>query len=421
MGHVQDRWWKEVRDPGTGEVIRVKAPRYGVGLRYKVRYLDPDGKECSRGFPDRQKKRADDFLIEMESDKREGKYVDPDAGKILFRVQAESWIKGYSPNAASRQTVRSRLRSQIYPFFGSRSVGSINPQLIREWLGGLQSQNLASTYQAVLFETLSAILNSAVDDKVIHHNPCNVQSIKRPKRSPRKVVPWPEARLKALQLKLPARFGIVTSLGAGCGMRQGEILAFSPDDIDRQEMVINVCRQLRLIGRTLVFSLPKRNKERQVPISPGVLEAIDAYQEEHPPTAVTLPWDDPNGDPVTVNLLIVKDDGSVHSGDLFNKLVWVPAFKQAGLVYTKWRDGMHAMRHFYASMLLTQGISIKELAEYLGHQDPGFTLRTYTHLMPSSHQRARKAVDRVFKARKTRSAPTAPPRPQVINSLDVDA
>lgn len=32
--------------------------------------------------------------------------------------------------------------------------------------------------------------------------------------------------------------------------------------------------------------------------------------------------------------------------------------------------------------------SIKALAEYLGHYDPGFTLRTYTHLMPSSQARA---------------------------------
>jgi integrase len=41
-------------------------------------------------------------------------------------------------------------------------------------------------------------------------------------------------------------------------------------------------------------------------------------------------------------------------------------------------------------------VSIKELAEYLGHADAGFTLRTYTHLVPSSHERARQAVDIVF-------------------------
>lgn len=289
MGHVQDRWWSEVRDPETKQVTKVKTPLYGVGLRYKVRYLDPEGKECSKSFPDRQKKHADNFLIEMESDKREGRYIDPSAGKILFRTQAECWLKGYSPDAASRQTVRSRLRSQIYPYFGNRSVGLINPQFIRNWLGELQEKGLGPTYQAVLFETLSAVLNSAVDDKIIHHNPCNVQSIKRPKRSPRKVIPWVEARLKSLQLALPARFKVVASLGAGCGMRQGEILAFSPDDINREDMVSNISRQLRLIGRTLVFSLPKRNKERQVPISASVLEVIDAYQEQHPATPVTLP------------------------------------------------------------------------------------------------------------------------------------
>ncbi|WP_199730453.1 site-specific integrase [Amycolatopsis panacis] len=57
---------------------------------------------------------------------------------------------------------------------------------------------------------------------------------------------------------------------------------------------------------------------------------------------------------------------------------------------------MLALRHFYASTLLSRSVSIKELAEYLGHADAVFTLRTYTHLVPSSHERARQAVDAVF-------------------------
>jgi hypothetical protein len=46
---------------------------------------------------------------------------------------------------------------------------------------------------------------------------------------------------------------------------------------------------------------------------------------------------------------------------------------------------------------LDAGESIKALSEYLGHHDPGFTLRTYTHLTPSSGTRTRAAVDRVFR------------------------
>ena len=47
-------------------------------------------------------------------------------------------------------------------------------------------------------------------------------------------------------------------------------------------------------------------------------------------------------------------------------------------------------------MQLDGGTSIEALAEYLGDADPGFTLRTYTHLMPASEDRARKAVDRAL-------------------------
>ncbi|MQA16414.1 MAG: tyrosine-type recombinase/integrase [Pseudonocardiaceae bacterium] len=397
MGHVQDRWFKRVRDPETGELTRVRTELHGKGDRYRVRYLDPDGVERSRSFPDRQKKAADEFLIAVESDKREGRYINARAGKVTFREYAESWLKGQSDDAATRQTIGSRLRSQLYPFFERRALSSITPAMVREWLDWLLGKGLGASYRSVLFELLSSILGAAVEEKRIHENPCRAKSIKKPKGAPRKVVPWSASRLRAMQLALPLRSRIVIPLGAGCGLRQGEILGFSADDVDRDAMVVNVVRQLRVVGRTLVFAPPKRGKTRTVPISESVLGSIDGHVREFPPVAVTLPWAEPQGRPVTVWLLLSTDDGGVRSGDLFNKVVWKPAFARAGLTYVNREDGMHALRHFFASALLAQGVSVKELAEYLGHTDPGFTLRTYTHLVPSSHQRARAAVDKVFR------------------------
>ncbi len=43
--------------------------------------------------------------------------------------------------------------------------------------------------------------------------------------------------------------------------------------------------------------------------------------------------------------------------------------------------------------MLAGGVSINELAEYLGHADPAFTLRVYAHLLPSSHDRARTVIN----------------------------
>ena len=75
--------------------------------------------------------------------------------------------------------------------------------------------------------------------------------------------------------------------------------------------------------------------------------------------------------------------------------MWKPALRKAGMPVTR-ANGTHALRHFYASALLDGGESIRAVSEYLGHADPGFTLRTYTHLLPSSQQRPRLAVARAL-------------------------
>ncbi len=57
---------------------------------------------------------------------------------------------------------------------------------------------------------------------------------------------------------------------------------------------------------------------------------------------------------------------------------------------------MSRFRHFFASTALHEGETIKAVSEYLGHADPGFTLRTYTHLMEGSSERTKRAIDTVF-------------------------
>jgi integrase len=69
-----------------------------------------------------------------------------------------------------------------------------------------------------------------------------------------------------------------------------------------------------------------------------------------------------------------------------------PALEAVG-VEPRRENGMHALRHYYASTRLEGGVSIRALADYLGHSDPGFTLRVYAHLMPESEERARTVVD----------------------------
>jgi site-specific recombinase XerD len=55
--------------------------------------------------------------------------------------------------------------------------------------------------------------------------------------------------------------------------------------------------------------------------------------------------------------------------------VWTltrPARPITGVPATR-DNGMHALRHHYASALLEDGVNIRALADFLGHNDPGFT------------------------------------------------
>jgi integrase len=186
-------------------------------------------------------------------------------------------------------------------------------------------------------------------------------------------------------------------LGAGCGLRQGEVFGWSPDDVAKGSDVLRVERQVKIVRGRMVFALPKRRKKREVPLSAVVRAAVDEYVERFPPLAMTLPWEVPDGKPVTVRLLVYTRERNQLHRHSFNHHTWKPALREARVVMPGRADSFHGLRHFYASALLDAGESIRGLAEYLGHADLAFTLRVYTHFMLSSSERTRRAIDEVFR------------------------
>jgi integrase len=166
---------------------------------------------------------------------------------------------------------------------------------------------------------------------------------------------------------------------AATGPSTGEAFGLSVDDIDEGAQVIHVVRQLKLMRGQFVFAPPEHARVRDVPLSDTVKAALQTHLTRYPPLTMTFPWREPKGEPITVRVLTWTRERGALNRNSFNHHVWKPA-----------------LRHFYASVLLDGGESIKALSEYLGHADPGFTLRTYTHLMPSSAERTRRAVDAVL-------------------------
>ncbi|MER6329224.1 site-specific integrase [Streptomyces sp. NPDC001034] len=404
-GHIQDRWYK-TEAAADGKTVKVKTSRHGTGMRYRARYVGPDGTEKSKSFPDGKKRLAEQWLTNIASDMSRGQYIDPRAARITFRSYAEKWLAAHAADVSSQIVTEQRLRLHALPILGSRPLDSFRPEHIRGLISALEANPAVSdAYARNIYGDVRAVLSAAVDDGLLPRNPCSAKSVRPPAVERRRVVPWLPAQVRAVRAGLPERYQAMVDTGAGCGLRQGEIVGLSEDALDFESGTLRVIRQVKLIRGKAVFAPPKCGKERDVPLPSSVAEALRAHMDAFKPVEITLPWRKPDGPKVSARLLFTNTASGIVWRSNFNIQEWKRALAVAGLIpdagpdgkYDSAREhGMHALRHFYASVLLDAGENIKAVSQYLGHTDPALTLRVYAHLMPSSQERTRKAVDRVF-------------------------
>ncbi len=267
---------------------------------------------------------------------------------------------------------------------------------------------------ASAFLVLQGALELAQADRLITANPARSKVVSKPSAGiGGKVVPWTDSTIGAVTDAHPGYLRLVPILMSGCGLRVGEALALALEDVDYDEGVIHVRRQIKKLGKDHIFSLPKSDLSRDVPMAGYVAAAIRLHVRTHPAWPCTLPSEKVTGKPETHQLLFQWSDGSYVRYRSYSELVFKPALAAAKVIpaptldargrrryQTTRREGPHQMRHYFASVMLADGASIRDVAEFLGHKDAGFTLQVYTHLEQGSHERARKIMDkRMFRPR----------------------
>lgn len=400
---VVDLWHKTEKQP-DGSRKKVRSSKYGRGKRWAARYRDPDGEQKAPVFETQEKARQ--HLKQVEGDVSRGQYVDPKAGRVLLEDFARQFIANASVDEATRYAMEQRFQRHIYPLIGKRPLNAIRPSDVQNWIRGRQ-QELGDRTIRTMFENLSSVFSAAVDDEVLAKNPCRAKSVKAPSPTQTKIVPWPVSRVVAVRAELPERYQALVDMGVGCGLRQGETFGLAERDFDFAEEVLRVRRQVKIVRNTLCFAPPKGGKERDVPLPRSVAVPLAEHIQRFPPVAVTLPWKKPDGKPVTEQLVFTGRERKALNKNYVNPCLWKPALASAGVIgrrepgerFEESREhGFHALRHLFASLVLSGGANIRDLADYLGHADPGFTLRTYVHMMPTSSQKMREAIDGVWNA-----------------------
>lgn len=431
-GYIEDRWFKK----GPDGKRNVPTKRHGQGKRYKVAGI-PGVRQ--RSFPDKQLAAAKKWLADAQTDSGRGDWYDPRDGTITLGdyVRVHWWpTTRYPPT--SKAPVKSRVFNHILPYAGALSLNRIGFDEIRAWQTWAERRIDVGTL-VVAWAHFSSILQAAYKAKRIPANPFRDPDLRAPRLPKSKALAWTQDTVLDVQQALPPRYRVLVSLAVGAGLRQGEALGFSPDDVDGED--IHVVRQIVKVNGRFGFGPPKGNKERVAPCAPELAQAIKDHACQFPTVEVTLPWVDPDRPNMawddrpkrTVRLLVTtqytggKNGGAINK-DTFNDKQWKPALAAVDLIHpaevtlvepkkgkNPWRKeswdmprefGFHVLRHTFASVVLAEGESVTQLAAWLGHWDPAFTLRTYVHFMPKSGNRGRAAIGR-FMSGAPQEAPEA--------------
>lgn len=335
--------------------------------------------------------------------------------QIPFKEYAEEWqsLRVVSPSTRSIQQIH--LERHVYPHIGHERLANLTPTKIQSLIKKLEqtparqgraanigtapegTPNLKPKTIQGIMGTVQQILNAAVADDRIARNPMLRNNVVRlPKVEKRLVVPWTPEQVTSVREGIGDHYAVLVELAAGLGLRQGEVFGLAVEDVDFLGGSVHVRRQLLLDKSSRpYFGLPKGGRTRTVPLPTRVQEALAAHIASAPPVACTLPWCTPEGTTRTASLILTTETGLPVRRDHFNKRYMKPAVEAAGLEPN--RDNMtHALRHFYASVMLAAGRGIKDVSEWLGHSTPMITLTTYAHLMPQSPEQKRRDVDAVL-------------------------
>jgi integrase len=169
------------------------------------------------------------------------------------------------------------------------------------------------------------------------------------------------------------------------GMRLGELLAETWEDIDLDRGFISVTKALSKRGGVIKIEDTKTDYgRRRIEMSSSLIRVLREHRKAEQAKGETL------GRPLEETDLVFSYPGNrpLDPSTITHKFTEV--IRQAGLPYLTF----HGMRHMHASILIAGGVDIKSVSARLGHASTSFTLDTYGHLLPGS----RKAADKFDEA-----------------------
>lgn len=329
---------------------------------------------------------AKNFKRKLEGEHVQGKVFDPKRGRVTLSKEADRWLEErHDLKQTTRSKYRGLLDRHILPDLALRRIADITTEEVRAWYYELRGRVPATADDA--YRLLHAIFATAVTDKKVPDNPCQVKGAGRI-RSPERPI-GTLSDVATATVAVPKKWVGAFVLAVWCSLRRGEVLGLQRQDIDLVAKTVTIRREWVKpeTGQPYV-STPKSNAGwRSLTIPDHVLPEIAAHldaMENKDPTAWLFP--NPQG------TLPVKPRQ-------FDR-VWTAVRQAIGRKDLR----LHDLRHTGLTFAAATGATTAELMHRGGHSTMSAAIR---------YQHASEARDREIAAGLSRLAESVEATPRL--------
>lgn len=378
-------------------IIHLGSDSNGKRIRQKYTF-NPDPTLTAR----QAEQAAYKYAIELENKLKRGGSVKYDS--LTFAQFAELYFKNHAPSLKEYTAVQYRdiYDKRLKPYFGNMRIKNITALDIRQWLTDMErsekvnhltdrDKKLTDNSKGVYYRTLSAMLGVAVRWEILDDNPC--RRIPMPKSKQTRVKALQRSDFDTLFSKIDSytepRAVILTYLIALTGIREGEACGLKWSDIDFENKIIHIEREVVYIPKLGVRVTPPKSatSTRDIFISDLLCEKLKAYQAKQAKDISD------RGDLYqNEGYIVTQFNGSpVHASTVRKWIKKACEFCEVPYVT------VHGLRHTYASLLIASGVDPRTTASQLGHSSPSLTMNTYANPQNEAKRRAGDLIGNIAK------------------------
>lgn len=362
---------------GSGTIRKKEIVRGDKKYVYwEARYtegIDPGtGRQVQRSISGKTQKEVSRKLKEVTSSIDNNTYSSPN--KITLSEWLDIWVNEYLNDIkpSTRSIYAHNINKHVKPALGNIQLSKLDTNTVQKFYNNLLKTGLSSGTVKLVHATLHKALEQAIVVKYLRSNP--LIGIKLPRVVRTKITPLDDEQISSFLIAIKGhKFETLFTVALFTGMREGELLGLTWEQIDFNTGTILIDRQLQYdrFGKTgySVIS-PKSNRSRTIRPASFIIKLLSELKDEQSKTAKALgsAW-------VNSGYVFVNSVGEhLPVATLYNNLKSIA--KKMGMPELRFHD----LRHSYAVASIRAGDDIKTVQENLGHATAAFTLDVYGHV-----------------------------------------